>query len=273
MGKFDGILICTDLDGTLFRNDKTVSHENREAIEYFKREGGYFTFITGRMPCYSTTAYRAAAPNVPFGCANGGAVYDGAANKYIWKQEIDPSVLELVEYIDERFSDIGIQIYMFDKVYFARENDLMVKFRGLTGLPALFCDYHSVSEPMAKVIFGSESEETLLDIAKALREHPLAENFDFIRSEKTLFEVLPKGVTKGLALEKLVDYLKIDPRRTVAIGDYDNDIGMFKSAGLSIAVSNACEAALAAADRVTVSNEESAIARVIADIENGEYLI
>ena len=40
MGKFDGILICTDLDGTLYRNDKTVSDENREAIKYFKSEGG-----------------------------------------------------------------------------------------------------------------------------------------------------------------------------------------------------------------------------------------
>ena len=39
MGKFDGILICTDLDGTLLRDDKSVSRENREAIEYFKREG------------------------------------------------------------------------------------------------------------------------------------------------------------------------------------------------------------------------------------------
>ena len=28
MGKFDGMLICTDLDGTLLRGDKTVSAEN-----------------------------------------------------------------------------------------------------------------------------------------------------------------------------------------------------------------------------------------------------
>ena len=41
MGKFDGVLICTDLDGTLFREDKTVSRENLDAIEYFKSEGGY----------------------------------------------------------------------------------------------------------------------------------------------------------------------------------------------------------------------------------------
>ena len=46
MGKFDGILICTDLDGTLLKNDKSVSEENLRAIEYFKREGGRFTFVT-----------------------------------------------------------------------------------------------------------------------------------------------------------------------------------------------------------------------------------
>ena len=73
MGKFDGILICTDLDGTLYRNDKTISDENKAAIEYFKSEGGLFTFITGRMPDYSEEAYMAASPNVPFGCINGGA--------------------------------------------------------------------------------------------------------------------------------------------------------------------------------------------------------
>ena len=53
MKKFEGCLICTDLDGTLFRSDKTVSKENIDAIEYFKSEGGYFTFVTGRMPFFS----------------------------------------------------------------------------------------------------------------------------------------------------------------------------------------------------------------------------
>ncbi len=36
--------------GTLLRNDKTISCENIEAIDYFKREGGCFTFVSGRMP-------------------------------------------------------------------------------------------------------------------------------------------------------------------------------------------------------------------------------
>lgn len=68
MGKFDGILMCTDLDGTLLRNDKSISQENLAAMEYFKAEGGWFTFITGRMPHYAMYICDAVKPNVPFGC-------------------------------------------------------------------------------------------------------------------------------------------------------------------------------------------------------------
>ena len=57
MKKFSGILICTDLDGTLLREDKTISDENMEAINYFMAEGGLFTFVTGRMPNYVKNMY------------------------------------------------------------------------------------------------------------------------------------------------------------------------------------------------------------------------
>ena len=271
MGKFDGILICTDLDGTLFKNDETVSSENREAIEYFEREGGYFTFITGRMPYSAYDAYRAANPNVPFGCFNGGAVYDGASNEYVWKSVLDEGFEELVELIDEIFSDVGIQLCGLDKTYFAKENETMEIFRRRTGLPNCICDYRKADFIVAKIIFGSEKNEEILEIEKILRSHPLAERFDFVRSEKTLFEMLPKGINKGVALGKLVEYLGIDPKRTVAVGDYDNDVGMLKTAGIGVAVSNASESALKAADFVTVSNEEHAIASVIHDIEDGKY--
>lgn len=271
MGKFDGILICTDLDGTLYRNDKTISSENKEAIEYFKREGGYFTFITGRLPNYSADAYCAVGPNVPFGCANGGGVYDGEAGKYVWTCGGVCGALELIELIDRAFPKVGIQTCTFGDTYFSKDNDTMVQFRKETGLPNLSRDYHDVDVPIAKIIFGTDIEEEILGVEKALRSHPRANEFDFIRSEKKLFEILPKGVQKGLALEKLVEYLDIDPKKTVAVGDYDNDVGMFKSAAIAVAVSNACQKAKDAADFITVSNEEHAIAQVVRDIENGKY--
>lgn len=269
MNKFSGILICTDLDGTLYRNDKTISPENKRAIEYFKSNGGLFTFVTGRLPYYSRDAYNAVSPNAPFGCINGGGVYDGEKESYVWARELPRLSLELVECIDKRFPNVGIQICCHHRTYFAKETPHMKEFRKSTGLPDLFCHYRDVQEPIAKVLFGTTDEDEMAAISKTLREHPLADNFDFIRSERTLFEILPKGVHKGLALSKLVEHLGIDIGRTVAIGDYDNDVGMLGAAKLGIAVANASPTAKAAADLVTVSNEEHAIAKVIYDIENG----
>ena len=266
MGKFDGILICTDLDGTLCRNDKSISAENREAIEYFKREGGYFTFITGRMPYYAQNAYNAVKPNVPYGCINGGGLYDGINGKYIWTTDLPMTALELLDSVSDVFPNVGIQLCGFETTYFAKENDVTEWFRKNTGVPENPCDYRGFTESLAKIIFCTAIEEEMTAVEQALKNHAKGGLFDYIRSEKTLFEILPKGVSKALALAKLAEHLKVDISRTIAIGDYDNDASMLSAAGVGIAVSNASKAALAAADRVTVSNEEHAIARVIEDI-------
>ena len=271
MGRFDGVLICTDLDGTLLKNDKTISCENIEAIEYFKREGGYFTFVTGRMPFFVSYVLDTIKPNAPFGCVNGAGLYDGIKKEYVWTASMPDKVTELVKCIDDYFADVGIQVNTFHKTYFCKGNQTMANFRKVTGLENIVCDYNEVYEPIAKILFGSEKEEEIKNIEKVLNAHPLANHFDFIRSEKTLYEILPKGICKGTSVIKLCDYLNIDIRKSIAIGDYNNDISMFRTAGTGIAVSNACEEALNAADFVTVNNEEHAIAKVVCDLERGKY--
>lgn len=269
MGRFDKILIVTDLDGTLYRNDKSVSQENKQAIEYFKREGGYFTFITGRLPYYSQDAYRTVAPNAPFGCINGGGVYDGQKKQYVWHLTLAPRFKELVESIDKAFPEVGIQLCTPEKTYVAKDNEVTAWFRRATDLPHLTCPYQCVTESVAKVIFCTDREQELLAVEQALRSHPLADEFSFVRSEKKLFEILPKGVHKGLSLGKIAEHLGIEKKNTLAVGDYDNDVGMFLAAGLGIAVENASERAKQAARRITVSNQEHALARIIDELDRG----
>ena len=84
MKKFEGILFCTDLDGTLYDDNKNVSRKNLEAIEYFKSEGGTFTFITGRVPKTSKSICEIINPNAPYGCLGGGGIYDPTADKFLW---------------------------------------------------------------------------------------------------------------------------------------------------------------------------------------------
>lgn len=273
MGKFDGILFCTDLDGTLIGSDGTISAENIEAIKYFKKEGGMFTFITGRMPFYVTDIHNAVNPNVPIGCVNGGGLFDWNAQDYIWNCPMPENVFELIRLVDEKVPQASIQVNTFYKTFFCKDNEVMQYFRDVTGVPNLVCDYDDVTEPIAKIIFGGVEEEDILQIKNTLDSHPLAENFAFIRSEKHLYEILPKGIGKDTALVKLVEHLDLDINRTIAIGDYDNDIKILKRAKLGIAVANANESTKAAADCITVSNDDHAIAKVIEDLDCGKYVL
>jgi hydroxymethylpyrimidine pyrophosphatase-like HAD family hydrolase len=126
---------------------------------------------------------------------------------------------------------------------------------------------------MLKIVFGDMREERLMRVKALLDSHPRYSDFDYIRSEKSLYEILPKGVSKGTVLPRLAEHLGIDMRRTVAIGDYDNDVSILRAAGLGIAVANATASAKEAADLITVSNEEHAIAKIISDIESGKIKI
>jgi len=273
MGKFDGIIICTDLDGTLLRNDKTISSENKKAIEFFKSNGGLFTFVTGRMPSYVSDIYEEIKPNAPIGCINGGGLYDFSKKEYIWTSKLQHNVNDLIKSIDEELPNSGIQVSCFEKVYFCKENPVMEEFRRVTKLPNLVCDYTDVKEDIAKIVFGFETEEEIIKAEKVLKSHPLADKFGFIRSEKHLYEILPKGMTKGTSITKLSKCLGVDIQKIIAVGDYNNDVPMLEAAGIGIAVSNACKEALEAADFVTISNEEHAIARIINDLEKGVYKI
>ncbi len=273
MKKFEGILLCTDLDGTLLRDDKTISKENLDAIEYFKSEGGYFTFVTGRMPYFVRDIYEAIKPNCPFGCINGGGVYDHVKQEYVWTQVMPEDVLELVEYADKNVPGIGIHISMFDKIYFCRENEAMANFRKFTKVPNIVLDYKDIKEPMAKVVFADEDMQSLALLEKVLKSHPRADEFDFIRSERTIYEILPKGISKGTVISKLTQILGTDMNKTIAVGDYNNDIAMIQCAKVGVAVANACEDAKNAADYITVSNEQHAIAAIVSDIESGKLKI
>ena len=71
----------------------------------------------------------------------------------------------------------------------------------------------------------------------------------------------------------LCEHLGIPMSRTIAIGDYNNDIGMIRAAGVGVAVANALPEVKAVADFISTSNEENAIARVIEALDKGEIVL
>ena len=248
-----------------------MSTENFEAIEYFKSEGGLFTFITGRVPQTATKICRTVRPNAPYGCINGGGIYDPRTEKYLWNVSLPREALELVKEVDEKLGDIGIQLNTEKAIYFCKDNEGMEFFRAVTGVPNISCHYEDVEENILKVVFAHMENEKIELLKALLDAHPKAEQFDFIRSERRLYEILPKGVSKGKALCKLAELSKVDMRRTVAVGDYYNDVSMLRAAGLSFAVANAIPEAKRAATHVTVSNNDHAIAKIIDGLDRKAF--
>ena len=73
----------------------------------------------------------------------------------------------------------------------------------------------------------------------------------------------PEG-DKSHALQKVMEYLERDASDVTVFGDSMNDIGMFKLAGTSVAVSNALEEVKAVADVVLPhSNDEDGVAKYL----------
>lgn len=273
MKKFEGVLFITDLDGTLLKSDKTVSKKNINAIEYFKSEGGIFTFVTGRIPGGAKIVYDVVKPNAPCGCINGGGIYDFSTEQLLWSVNIPRDVLKLVEYIDNKIPDIGIEVNLYDKIYFCKQNDATEKHRTDEGFEMLTAHYNDIEETFSKVLLVDFNPENIEKAIELIKEYPDSDNFDYIRSDDVYFEILPKGVSKGKLLIKLAEILGIKIEKTIAVGDNDNDASMLEEAQIGIAVSNASEKAKDAADIITVSNEEDAIAKIIDELDKGNLII
>ncbi|MBQ3075409.1 MAG: HAD family phosphatase [Clostridia bacterium] len=273
MKKFEGMLFCTDLDGTLYTDDKRVSRENLDAIAYFQSEGGLFTFITGRPPATAGHICELIHPNAPYGCFNGGGIFDPAKGEYLWNMELDGDVIELVREVDFYLPDMGIQYNTAKGVYFNKDNAAMEHFRAVTGLPNLACHYSEVQEPAVKIVFAHLQEAKISALMELLHSHPFSKRYDFIRSEKILYEILPKGVSKGAVLRKMAELLGIEMNNTVAVGDYNNDVSMIRAAGRGFAVANAVPEAKDAADFITVSNNDHAIAAIVDGLDKNKFQI
>lgn len=83
------------------------------------------------------------------------------------------------------------------------------------------------------------------------------------RSEPYFMEIMPRGVDKAAALERMLMSLGCTREETVCCGDGFNDISMLAYAGTGVAMGNAQPEVKAAADYITATNDEDGLVEVI----------
>lgn len=269
MGKFDGILLCTDIDDTLYTTEKTVSRQNFEAIEYFKQNGGTFVFATGRPPVATKGILREVEPNAPFICFNGGGIYDHKAKKLLWYEVFQDSIRGILEFIQTIVPNVACEIVTPNNLYFFRNNRITRWCAQIENTSPIPITLDELPKDIIKCVIMSEADE-IQKLRKAIDSSEFFEKYNFCQSCDVFYEFLPPTVSKGDGVLRLADILGIDKKKTIGVGDHENDFELIRKTGVGVAVQNAIPELLSIADYITVDNNSHAIAAIIADIENGK---
>lgn len=266
--KYDGIVIFSDLDGTLLDDNRNLSRENFDAVAKFVSQGGKFGVATGRMEKTTLHNFPDLAINIPSIFFNGALVYDVNTKDELFSILMPKDLKPLMTDIIARYPEACCEINVRGRAYIFNINDIVRRQLEREGLEGVEAPWEDIPHDWLKVIFASEND--ILQNIKADLESFKRDDINIIFSEKEFLDIIAKNATKGAALKYLKEIYKQEWRFVVAIGDNDNDIEMIREADLGIAVKNARPDIKKAAKHTIKSNNHPCIPQVLEILE--EYL-
>ncbi|MFI7339283.1 HAD hydrolase family protein [Streptomyces sp. NPDC050085] len=266
-------LIATDLDGTLLRDDKTVSPRTVAALAAAEEAGIEVFFVTGRPARWMDVVSDHLHGHGLAICGNGAAVVDlhgGPGNhRFVTIRELAvPDALDVVRVLRTAAPGTSFAVERTGGLHHEPTYPPLHLDPGESVAPAeklLAGDAAVADQPVLKVLayhpeLGPDAFLTLArtavgDLAAITRSSPSA-----------LLEISERSVSKASTLALCCEERGISPAEVVAFGDMPNDMEMLAWAGTSYAMGNAHPDVLTAATGVTATNNDDGVARVIEDI-------
>lgn len=263
-------MVAIDIDGTLINDNREITPKTVDAIKQASKQGVKIVLCTGR-PMTGVQAYLD-----QLGLDNRDDEYvvsfnGGLAQTTSKKVVVDASI-SFNDYVDwENYclkEGVHSQIETRDFIYTTNQDlsrytiyeselvSMPVRYRALDEMARIQNQY---------VIAKAMMVDDKATIDRALKDLPqeLADRFSIVRSEDFYLEFMHKSVSKGQALNRLCDELKIDASEVMALGNAQNDNSMIEFAGKGIAMGNSVPETLAIADEVTADNNHDGVAEAI----------
>lgn len=260
MKKFDGYLIASDIDGTLTDEKGQISRENADAIRYFQSEGGRMTVASGRFPSYIEKYADVFVPNTCVIGINGTMLYDPETKTPVIERPLDDGALGVIH------ESITLCPQIKGVVVSSPQHDLRIESADFDRMDEILTGHE---KPWFKAIFLQDPKDShfVRDTLKAAFGNRY--RFDMSWAAGLELHVMDSGKGEMVKeLRRLLTEAGHPIHTVVCVGDYENDISMLEAADIAYAVENAVDEVKAAADRITVSHRNSAIASIIGDLEN-----
>ena len=240
-------IIFSDLDHTLLV-DNHIPAFNLEAIKKAREKGVKFVICTGRnfkiMNHLLKELGTDNSENEYTICNSGSLIYENKNQKIIYSKGIDPEVAKIIfEY--GKSLDILIVfdtltgeqfIYNEEKLEMKWKSSKSFKYKVIKNLDDL------KNNTIIRLIFVINDINYIMDIQNQLKNNKSFEGkISCFTSGNKFLEINSFGVCKGEALKWLSNYLNVDIKETIAIGDDYNDESMIREAGLSCCVKSGQE--------------------------------
>ncbi|MFJ5530398.1 HAD hydrolase family protein [Streptomyces sp. NPDC093261] len=266
-------LIATDLDGTLLRDDKSVSERTVAALAAAEEAGIDVFFVTGRPARWMDVVSDHVHGHGLAICGNGAAVVDlhGApgTHRFVKVRELArENALDAVRLL--RDSAPGT-VYAVEQTY---------GFHQEPAYPKLHMEIPDLLAP-AEELLAPDAPGAREPVLKILAYHPELDPDAFLTlarlavgdratitrsSPSALLEISGPGVSKASTLALCCAERGISHEEVVAFGDMPNDVEMLTWAGRSYAMGNAHPDVVAAASGRTVANNDDGVAVIIEQI-------
>ncbi|MCL2010414.1 MAG: Cof-type HAD-IIB family hydrolase [Synergistaceae bacterium] len=261
-------LFVTDIDETLSLGE-SVSDEVKEACLRLKNSGWDIMIATGRTFGTAKNHIKAASATQP------AIVYDGSRIMGLNGEEISSSLLDAsdVSKLLDAIWDMPFEIQIAgDEEIYCRESDgETVRFYSQAGVPVHFIDAPRAVAPMYRIGLWIKPEK--LPAVENEMVKLFGDVFEITSGGESFLDILPKGVSKGSALERFVSGLPKRPDIIVAAGDHNNDLAMLRYADFAAAPGNASPPVLSAADIVIPRAGEHGLCLLIDHILSPEFRV
>ncbi|MFJ8541718.1 Cof-type HAD-IIB family hydrolase [Streptomyces sp. NPDC093586] len=263
-------LIATDLDGTLLRDDKSVSPRTVAALAAAEKAGIEVFFVTGRPARWMDVVSGHVHGHGLAICGNGAAVVDlhggPGAHRFVKVRELARrNALDTVRLLRDAAPGT---VYAVEQTYGFHQEPAYPRMHievPDTLAPAeelLAPDGSAAAEPVLKILAFHPDLEP--DAFLALARIAIGDRANVTRSSPSaLLEISGPEVSKASTLALCCAERGISHEEVVAFGDMPNDVEMLTWAGRSYAMGNAHPDVIAAASGRTVANNDDGVAVVI----------
>jgi Cof subfamily protein (haloacid dehalogenase superfamily) len=252
-------LIASDLDGTLLNSAHQVNDFTAETLQVLQDRGLQLVIATGRH-FLDVAGIRAALGIRAHLITSNGARVHAPDDTLIHHRDVDPATARALT--DRKFADgTLLNFYLDDEWLIDQPSERLGSMHKDSGFTYRITDLaRHDGHGVAKVLYVAQHDH-LLEVEAKLHAC-FGDTVTITFSAPNCLEVMAPGVTKGSALQMILDRLSIDAAHCLAFGDGQNDIELLQLAGHPRLMGNAhprLAEQLPLARRIG-SNEQSAVA-------------